>query len=257
VASLFALFTVGTTTQAGEEMPLVDQQHIEYVMEKRNTVPIVFENGLGGNFNRAWIKIMAELAPDNTIFAYNRPGNGESDAVTTPRDGEHVVAELRVLLHSEGLNPPYVLVGHSSGGLYMQYFARRYPDEVAALVLVDSTHPNQVQGDGAIKNWPAWDRLLLWLSPRVIKNELAGAEVTGEAISGLPPLTGKPVILLSALHPVDANEMRKDLLRLYPGAKQIWVDSGHNIQIEKPEAVVAAIREALSLLPRNDSTNLK
>jgi pimeloyl-ACP methyl ester carboxylesterase len=104
---------------------------------------------------------------------------------------------------------------------------------------------------------------LLWLSPSVIKNESAGASVTGEAISGLPILTGKPVILLSALQPigetsvlaVDANEKRKDLLRLYPGAKQVWVDSGHNIQLEKPEAVIAAIREVISLLPRKDSVN--
>lgn len=259
--SLFALFTAGCATPHGANTTLIDNRRVEYVSVNHNTVPIVFENGLGGNFNRAWTKILAELSQDNTTFAYNRPGNGESDAVSTPRDGEHVVAELRLLLRSQGLNPPYILVGHSLGGLYMQYFARRYPDEVTALVLVDSTHPSQVQGKGAIENWPAWNRLMLWFSPSVIKNELAAVSATGEAVSGLPPLTGKPVILLNALNtegePDDAHEKRKDMLRLYPGAKQIWVDSGHNIQIERPEAVVAAIREVLPHLPRKDSANLK
>ena len=219
-------------------------------MTMHDTVPVVFENGLGGIYSRAWEKVLPELAKDTTTFAYNRPGYGASEAVATPRDGEHIVEGLRSVLLSKGLEPPYVLVGHSLGGLYMQYFARRYPDEVAALILVDSTHPNQAQGDGAIRNWPVWNRVLLWLSPRVIQNELAGAGVTGEATTGLPPFIGKPVILLSALHaegePADANEKRKDLLRLYPGAKQVWVESGHLIPREKPEVVIEAIREVLS-----------
>ena len=69
----------------------------------------------------------------------------------------------------------------------------------------------------------------------------------------LPPLEGKPVFVLSKLEPmqeksaltIDANEKRKDIVRLHPGAKQIWVDSGHAIPLEKPEAVIQAIREAL------------
>jgi pimeloyl-ACP methyl ester carboxylesterase len=237
----------------------IDNRRVEYAMTTHDTIPVVFENGLGGIYSRAWEKVLPEIVNDTTTFSYNRPGYGASEAVATPREGAYVVDELRSLLLSKGLKPPYVLVGHSLGGLYMQYFARRYPDEVAALILVDSTHPNQVQGDGAIKNWPVRDRVLLWLSPRVIQNELAGAGVTGEAISGLPPFTGKPVILLSALHsngePVDANEKRKDLLRLYPGARQVWVDSGHLIPREKPEAVIAAIREVLSEVRRGNAAS--
>ena len=74
--------------------------------------------------------------------------DGRSDPADSPRDGGHVVDELRALLSAQDLKPPYVLVGHSLGGLYMQLYARRYPDEVSALVLVDSTHPNQFKGAG-------------------------------------------------------------------------------------------------------------
>jgi pimeloyl-ACP methyl ester carboxylesterase len=71
----------------------------------------------------------------------------------------------------------------------------------------------------------------------------------------LPAFAGKPVIVLSALQPMrkksaladDTNEKRKDIARLYPGSTQIWGDSGHVIPLEKPEAVIAAIREATQI----------
>ena len=70
---------------------------------------------------------------------------------------------------------------------------------------------------------------------------------------GFTLFSGKPVIVLSALRPMesrsmladDANKKRKEVARLYPGAKQIWVDSGHGIPKEKPESVIQAIREVL------------
>jgi pimeloyl-ACP methyl ester carboxylesterase len=51
----------------------------------------------------------------------------------------------------------------------------------------------------------------------------------------------------------DANAKRKDIARLYPGSKQIWIDSGHGIPLEKPESIISAIREVLTLKPSNGS----
>ncbi len=244
----------------------VKERQVEYALVNHDTIPIVFENGLGGNFNRAWKQVLADISKDNTTFVYNRPGNGKSDAVSTPRDGEHVVDELRTLLRSKGLNPPYILVGHSLGGLYMQHFARRYPDEVAALILVDSTHPNQMKGKGSPQNWPTWFRFVFWVwGSSTVQSEFAGISTTGETVLSLPPFSGKPVILLTATQPKDGKseldndvkEKRADLLRLYPGAKQIMVDSGHNIQLEKPQAIIDAIREVLPLISRKEDANLK
>ena len=114
----------------------------------QGTPAVVFEHGLGGTFD-LWQKVFPEVAKVDTAFAYDRPGTGGSDRASTSRDGEQIVNELRVLLAAEGIGPPYVLVGLSLGGLYMQLFARRYPREVARLVLVDPTHPDQFNGAGA------------------------------------------------------------------------------------------------------------
>ena len=201
-----------------------------------------------------WNKVIPEISREATTFAYNRPGYGGSDPVSTPRDGLHIIDELRSLLKSNGLSPPYVLVGHSLGGLYMQLFARRYPEEVIGLVLVDSTHPNQFKGIGTIENWPAWFRVAFhWYLSSAAREELDLINATGDEVLALPSFSGKPVIVLNALRPMekrsmladDANEKRKEVAHLYPSAKQIWVDSGHGIPKEKPESVIEAIREVL------------
>jgi len=231
----------------------VDNRRVEYTLTRNGNQAVIFENGLGGTMDW-WAKVFPEISKNTTAFAYNRPGYGKSDSVSTPRDGIHIVDELRSLLKSKNLNPPYVLVGHSLGGLYMQLFARRYPDEVSALVLVDSTHPKQLKGAGSSENWPTWLRIMFGVATSaVVKEELNAINVTGEDVLQLATFTGKPVFVLSALQPMkenstladDANEKRKDIARLYPGSKQIWVDSGHGIPLEKPEAIISTIREVL------------
>jgi pimeloyl-ACP methyl ester carboxylesterase len=253
LAPLLAAALAGCATLHDASTEQIEGRRVEYLLVRHDTPAVVFENGLGGTFNW-WAKVIPEISNDVTAFAYNRPGYGNSETTSSPRDGTHIVDELRSLLRSKGLTPPYVLVGHSLGGLYMQLFARRYPDEVAALILVDSTHPAQMKGKGSVENWPGWARLLFGATASsVTKDELNAANATGETILSLPPLKGKPVIVLSALQPMDAKseiaedaaEKRLDIARLHPGSKQIWVDSGHGIPLENPDAVIAAIREVL------------
>jgi len=253
ITVLVAALLSGCASLQGYTTERIDNRQVEYALARHDTETVVFENGLGGRIDW-WAKVFPEISKDTTAFVYNRPGYGESDLVSTPRDGIHVVDELRSLLRSKGLNPPYVLVGQSLGGLYMQLFARRYPDEVNALILVDSTHPAQLKDKGSPDNWPSWFRLAYGLATSAVeKEEMNAINATGESVLSLLPFTGKPVIVLSASQPMgekseladDANEKRKDLVRLYPGSKQIWVDSGHGIPLEKPEAVISAIREVL------------
>ena len=259
ITVLIAALLSGCASLPNSTTEKINNRHIEFALTQHNTIPVVFENGLGGRIEW-WKKVLPEISKDTTTFVYNRPGYGKSDPVSTPRDGSHVVDELRSLLRSKGLNPPYILVGHSLGGLYMQFFARRYPDEVNALILVDSTHPAQLKDKGSPENWPAWFRLVYGVATSSVeKEELNAIDTTGERVLSLPSFTGKPVMVLSASQPIkekseladDANEKRKDIARLYPGSKQIWVDSGHGIPLEKPESVIAAIREILPIKQSN------
>ncbi len=251
---LFAL--AGCATLGKTDMHTTNSgAKIEYLLVENNASAdtVVFENGLDGKVEHC-AKVLPEISKSATVFAYNRPSYGNSDAVTTPRDGEHIVDELKSMLVQKGLKPPYILVGHSLGGLYMQYFMRRYPDEVKALVLVDSTHPMQFTGDASMDKWPWWVRFgfveIMLNSSQA--EELRLATKTGEAVLALPP-PQKRVTILSAQKPLaekspmadHANKLRREMTNLYPHSKQIWVDSGHGIPLEKPEAVITAIMEII------------
>lgn len=248
--TLFGACAAGPETRTS----VLDGRKVEHLIAGRGTPPVVFENGLGGRLD-LWAKVIAGISAETTVFAYNRPGTGASTAVPGPRDGDRIVAELRRDLRDAGLRPPYVLVGHSLGGLYMQLYARRHPDEVAGLVLVDSTHPDQMSGPGARENWPLWvDVVIGATTSKAARRELDTIPATGAQMLALPPLRGKPVVVLSALEPMtatsalaqDANRKRAAIAGLHPGARQVWVESGHVVPLEAPQAVIDAIRAVLS-----------
>ena len=243
----------GCSALPGAHTETVSGRQLEFVANKKSGPVVVFENGLGARMEW-WGKVPPSLGNDISYFAYNRAGYGNSTPADAPRDGDHVVGELRSALIEQKLQPPYVLVGHSLGGLFMQLFARKYPQEVAALILVDSTHPNQMDGAGAMEKQSPWVRGIVGaLVTGTAKEELDLLSQTGQQVLALPSLSGIPVFVLSALEPMQetsdlarfTNEKRQDIARLYPGSKQIWVPSGHAIPLEKPEAVVQAIRDAL------------
>ncbi len=250
------------TTLPGAATAPVDGRAVESVVAGQGTPVVVFENGLGGTLD-GWAKVWPDTVRETTALAYNRAGYGKSEAAAAPRDGAHTVAELRALLKARQLPPPYVLVGHSLGGLYMQLFVRQYPQDVAALVLVDTTHPEQLKGAGDPETWPAWLKMTFGLlTSDTAKQEFAALDQTGQAVSSLPVDPAVPVFVLSALQPMtassvladDANRKRADIANLYPGSKQIWVDSGHVIPLEKPDSVVKAIGEAVRVARESRAT---
>lgn len=213
---------------------------------------VVFVHGLGATMHY-WDRVFPAIAGEALAFASSRPGYGKSAPVSGLRDGSAIVAELRSLLRSHGLRPPYILVGHSLGGLYIQLYARLFPEEVKALVLVDSTHPLQMKGVGAPDRWPAWVRFVFWLwSNDTVDREFASIDATGAEVLALPVYTG-PVFVLNALDPAAgdgelaqyARSTRADLGRMYPNSRLITVRSGHQIPRENPASVIAAVHEAI------------
>ncbi len=104
------------------------------------TPAVVMEAALGGS-SISWSLIQPEVARLTRVCSYDRAGFGWSEAGPMPRTAGRVADELHVLLDRASVQPPFLLVGHSFGGLVMRIFAARHPDTVAGLVLVDPAHP--------------------------------------------------------------------------------------------------------------------
>jgi len=95
------------------------------------------------DFSTTWVYVQPEVAKLTRVCAYDRAGLGWSEASPLPRTAGTTVAELHALLVNAKIPSPYVLVGHSLGGLHMRLYAHNYPDEVVGLILVDSLHEDQ------------------------------------------------------------------------------------------------------------------
>jgi pimeloyl-ACP methyl ester carboxylesterase len=105
--------------------------------------PTVILEAASGGMSAHWVRVQQQLAKTTRVCAYDRAGLGWSEPGTEPRDARQVSSELHTLLTNAGIEGPYVLVGHSYGGLYARMYAARYSEEVAGVVLVDSSHPEQ------------------------------------------------------------------------------------------------------------------
>jgi pimeloyl-ACP methyl ester carboxylesterase len=90
--------------------------------------------------NMGWIA--PRVAAHTRVCVYDRPGRGWSEAVSTPQDATQIATDLHSLLRRGNVPGPYVLAGHSFGGLYVLTYAARYPDEVAGMVVIDTTAPH-------------------------------------------------------------------------------------------------------------------
>src|SRR5215210_773754 len=106
--------------------------------------PTVILDAGSGLFSAQWVRVQREVSDTTRVCAYDRAGMGWSEMGPDPRDAQQITSELHTLLGKAGIEGPYVLVGHSYGGMYMQTYAARYPEEVAGVALVDSsTDPDQ------------------------------------------------------------------------------------------------------------------
>src|SRR5947207_2887767 len=99
----------------------------------------------GKNYSFLWL-VTPDVALDNLVCVFDRAGRGWSEPADTPQDATQIATDLHTLLQRGHVPGPYVLAGHSFGGLYVLTYAARFPDEVAGMVLVDSTAPARAPG---------------------------------------------------------------------------------------------------------------
>ncbi len=103
---------------------------------------VIFDSGIG-LCSLEWSLVQPEVSKFTRTVSLDRSGYGWSEKSPFPKNSEQTVKELHLVLEKANIPPPYILVGHSLGGINMQLFAHSYPDEVIGMVLVDSSHENQ------------------------------------------------------------------------------------------------------------------
>lgn len=213
---------------------------------------VLFDAGLG-NDATAWAAIAPQIAELTSVCLWDRPGLGQSSGPVAETSGA-AVADLHALLQTADVPPPYVLVGHSYGGQNMRLFATTYPDEVVGMVLVDALHEDYLQRLREIE--PVQTESLAEFvnqGPEPVDIAASSAElhaagpvpdlpavVITRGISAFPP--EKPTVATEMLW----QELQRDLASRLPRAELVVAaQSGHNIPVDQPEVVVAAIEQVL------------
>ncbi len=229
-------------------------------IEGTGNATVILEAGLGDTLE-VWNEVQPRIAENCArTLAYNRAGYLGSEPASGRRDSATIVAELREELQRHGIKPPYVLVGHSIGGLYMQYFARNYPDEIEGLVLVDSTHWNQSLrlDPDASGPWTKRRQVTLFM-PWIVRREFTDSQQAGMQVHESPHVRYVPTIVLSSTRaplgetPASraiAASMQEEIAADFPLAKHVRVDdAGHYIQRDQPHTVIEAARTLAGCAP--------
>jgi pimeloyl-ACP methyl ester carboxylesterase len=238
----------------------VQKGHLEYINTGNGVPTVILINGSGGPLE-GWYKIIPELAEISSIVAYNRFGIGGSDKPSEPQHGTAIVESLKELLSVLQFQPPYLLVGHSLGGLYANLFARLYPKEVIGVVLLEASHPNdlalnQYQGK-IIRTMNKMLGLFDFFSKTNKLGEVHYVKETVDQINRSSPFPDIPLYVVTGgkkshrwLMPTEVYKIRmenqKDYVRLSNQGKQLFApSSGHFPQITDPEIVLKAVKDCI------------
>lgn len=239
---------------------------------------VIFESGYP-NTGETWKAggVFEAVAASSRACIYDRPGTvweegvAQSDPVPMPRTAEDAVNDLHALLQAAEIPGPYVFVAHSFGGILVRLYASTYPDQVAGMVLVDTTTVNQVER-------------LRPLTPPQFQDLLFGTEnLPADVLAAYPdlerirleesldqlrqaqaraPLRPMPLVVLTHGIPLGQDvtsplppgfpadpweaavqELQRELTALVPGGRQIIAtQSGHYIQLSEPQLVIDATR---------------
>jgi pimeloyl-ACP methyl ester carboxylesterase len=236
-------------------------------------VTVVLESGLGDDLH-IWESVQRRMASRTRVVAYDRAGLGDSEAGTDPRTPEQVARELHALLGASGVEPPYVLVGHELGGFFIRSFVALYPDEVAGLVFVESTHEEQAARWHAL-DAEAWESY--WTQQQAFYGQLSApirAEfdlyariMDASILPGAGPLPDVPTVVMTSQKRVqeprwvgetkEGQAVREQLHKRWvdqvsDGTHMIVKTRSGFLHQEQPDSVVDAIRQVLDAVTGSD-----
>ena len=203
-----------------------------------------------------WASVVQRLPTTTATFAYDRPGYGGSAVKPGRRDPCAIAQELHELLRASGHHPPYVLIGHSLGGLYQYAFTKLYPEEVSAVLLIDATHPDHWT---TIQQRAENTAMMLRGLRSVAFSDTEKREFDAQAacLSALPSrdmppipakmlVRGKAELGESPEFQALSRELAARWPELLPGMTLSQVEgAGHYIQKDRPELVANEIRNLI------------
>ncbi|EGM76600.1 Putative hydrolase or acyltransferase of alpha/beta superfamily [Rheinheimera sp. A13L] len=244
--SLLAIFVLNAC--ATDPAALLGEQ---FIVKGKGSPTIIFETGAGDN-TRSWDELSKALSPHATVVSYDR----QQSLSLKARTGKEIAHQLQQKLQAHGLQPPYILVGHSIGGPFALSFATEFPTQTAAVVLVDGRPAGFTQAceqaKGRLCDIPAL--LKLTLAPWVAA-EIDGLEQTYQQHKDYQNFPDIPVVLFSATNPpplsddtfmrVWIEQQQLQAKKFRQGKLIVVPDSGHFIHQDYPELVSAEILQLL------------
>ena len=250
---------------------------------------IVFQSGTGSTLeawsaNKTFFECIKQLG---NLFMYDRSGLGQSSpdlsiSSANPITAEYVNSKLIQLLNRNRIKSPYILVSHSYGGLYAGYFARKYPNSVAGMPMVDPVPSNFLYSDRIQKQFDislatiggitSREAYKLYSVSRQSKNngitadgfyQQKGFQASKEQIAELPLMSSTfPIIILSSTEmnnstPIKGNwyRLQKQWLNQNPNSTILRAQGGHFIQIEHPNLVCDQINELVKEAAQGSKPN--
>lgn len=236
----------------------IGDRQVFYTCLGAGSPTVIFEAGMG-DVSETWLRVQPAIAELTQTLRYDRAGLGQSDPAPTPRTCQDMVNDLSALLEDAHIDSPYVLVGHSFGGLLIRLYASQHPKDVVGMVLVDANHEDRTTGFEKVLSQELIARNRAYLADPSRNSEFVDRVKSEEQVRsarrkfdfplavltrGLPDKPD-PVWPSADLQRVE-QELQREFLKLSPRSSLVIAEkSGHWIQKDQPELVIEAIRKVI------------
>lgn len=246
-----------STMPADARHAVIDNHKVAFRILGSGKPVVVMISGLGDGM-ATFQDVATDISKSATVIIYDRAGYGGSDALSGARDARAAERELAGLLAQSGVPGPYVLAGHSLGGLFAEYYAVRHPEQVAGMILEESRPADfsrrcEAAGISGCAP-PVW---ITMFGPKGEQGEASALRTTEAEVEAAGAVKSKPVLLLS--RPVEAGAQgfdamwatgQNDLAARYPGSHHLTASAGgHYIHVDQRAWYVRSVQAFLADVP--------